>query len=59
MDISGLDGHECLVDAIVAATAVLAKPPAILVTSDRSHIPELRKAAGQIPAAPAVKVVCV
>lgn len=57
LDISGLDGHECLVDAIVAATAVLAKPPVILVTSDRSRIPEFCKAAGRLPGAPAVKVV--
>ena len=57
--VSGLDGHECLVDAIVAATAVLAKPPVILVTSDRSRIPEFCKAAGRLPGAPAVKVVFV
>lgn len=59
LDISGLDGHECLVDAIVTATAALAKPPVLVVTSDRSHIPELCKAADELPGAPVLKAVFV
>ena len=59
LDISGLDGHECLVDAVVVATAALAKPPVLLVTSDRSHIPELCKAAAQLPQQPTVRPIVV
>jgi hypothetical protein len=59
LDISGLDGRECLVDAVVAATAALCKPPVLLVTSDRSHVPELCKAAAQLPDSPVVKPVIV
>jgi hypothetical protein len=59
LDISGLDGHECLVDAVVVATAALAKPPVLLVTSDRSHIPELCKAAAQLPQAPTIRPIVV
>ncbi|WP_327676635.1 type II toxin-antitoxin system VapC family toxin [Kitasatospora sp. NBC_00458] len=48
LDTSGLDGHECLVDALVVATAALSEPPVRLVTSDASHIPKLCQAAGQL-----------
>ncbi|MFD5085620.1 hypothetical protein ACFWOG_23630 [Kitasatospora sp. NPDC058406] len=48
LDTSGLDGHECLVDALVVATAALSEPPVRLVTSDASHIPKLCQAAGQV-----------
>ncbi|MCY0938795.1 DNA-binding protein [Streptomyces sp. H34-S4] len=57
LDASGLDGHECLVDALVVATAALCTPPVLLVTSDKSHIPALCEAAEQLPGAPTVKVV--
>lgn len=59
LDISGLDGHECLVDAVVVATAALAKPPVRLITSDRSHVPALCKAAIQLPGAPVIKPIVV
>ncbi len=48
LDTSGLDGHECLVDALVVATAALSEPPVRLLTSDTSHIPKLCQAAAQI-----------
>ncbi|WP_217712089.1 DNA-binding protein [Kitasatospora sp. NA04385] len=57
LDASGLDGHECLVDALVVATAALCTPPVLLVTSDRSHIPALCKAAEELPGSPVVKIV--
>ncbi|WP_079431894.1 hypothetical protein [Streptomyces katrae] len=57
LDVSGLDGHECLVDALVVATAALCAPPVLLVTSDRSHIPALCKAAEELPGSPKVKTV--
>ncbi|MFI2214469.1 DNA-binding protein [Streptomyces sp. NPDC020141] len=57
LDVSGLDGHECLVDALVVATAALCAPPVLLVTSDRSHIPALCKAAEELPGSPKVKIV--
>jgi hypothetical protein len=57
LDVSGLDGHECLVDALVVATAALCPPPVLLVTSDTSHIPALCKAAEQLPGSPKVKIV--
>ncbi|MFI6058997.1 DNA-binding protein [Streptomyces sp. NPDC051286] len=57
LDTSGLDGHECLVDALVVATAVLCTPPVLLVTSDKSHIPALCKAAEKLPGSPRVKIV--
>lgn len=44
LDSTGLDGHECLVDTLVVATAALCAPPVRLVTSDRSHIPKLCQA---------------
>ncbi|MGW7453041.1 DNA-binding protein [Streptomyces sp. NPDC054787] len=59
LDTSGLDGHECLVDALVVATAALCAPPVLLVTSDTSHIPALRKAAEELPGSPKVKIVIV
>ncbi|MFG2561239.1 DNA-binding protein [Streptomyces sp. NPDC048496] len=57
LDTSGLDGHECLVDALVVATAALCTPPVLLVTSDKSHIPALCKAAEELPGSPRVKIV--
>ncbi|MFH8985314.1 PIN domain-containing protein [Streptomyces varsoviensis] len=57
LDVSGLDGHECLVDALVVATAALCAPPVLLVTSDKSHIPALCKAAEELPGSPTVKIV--
>ncbi|AWZ10246.1 hypothetical protein DRB96_16550 [Streptomyces sp. ICC1] len=57
LDVSGLDGHECLVDALVVATASLCTPPVLLVTSDTSHIPALCKAAEELPGSPRVKIV--
>ncbi|MEU8616596.1 DNA-binding protein [Streptomyces sp. NPDC048623] len=57
LDVSGLDGHECLVDALVVATAALCTPPVLLVTSDKSHIPALCKAAEELPGSPRVKIV--
>ncbi|GGK51064.1 hypothetical protein [Streptomyces flaveus] len=54
LDATGLDGHECLVDAIVVATAALCLPPVRLVTSDNSHIPKLCTAALDLPGQPAV-----
>ncbi|WP_432086913.1 DNA-binding protein [Streptomyces sp. bgisy095] len=57
LDTAGLDGHECLVDALVVATAALCTPPVILVTSDTSHIPALCKAAEELPGSPKVKIV--
>ncbi|MFF4005853.1 hypothetical protein [Streptomyces sp. NPDC001717] len=57
LDSSGLDGHECLVDPLVVATAALCTPPALLVTSDKSHIPTLCKAAEELPGSPRVKIV--
>ncbi|WP_433572141.1 hypothetical protein [Streptomyces sp. CA-251247] len=57
LDISGLDGHEGLVDALVVATAALCAPPVLLATSDTSHIPALCKAAEDLPGSPKVKIV--
>lgn len=57
LDASGLDGHQCLVDALVVATAALCTPPVLLVTSDTSHIPALCKAAEELPGSPKVKIV--
>ncbi|GAA2743276.1 hypothetical protein GCM10010440_22080 [Kitasatospora cinereorecta] len=56
---SGLDGHECLVDAVVVATAASGLAPVRLVTSDRSHIPLLCKAAEKLPGEPSVKLIVV
>lgn len=57
LDASGLDGHECPVDALVVATAALCTPPVLLVTSGTSHIPALCKAAEGLPGSPRVKIV--
>ncbi|GAA4914396.1 DNA-binding protein [Streptomyces coeruleoprunus] len=57
LDITGLDGHECLVDALVVATAALCAPPVRVVTSDGSHVPMLCEAALQLPGEPDVKPV--
>jgi hypothetical protein len=55
LDTAGLDGHECLVDALVVATAALAPAPVRLITSDKSHIPALCKAAAALPGSPDVR----
>lgn len=57
LNVSGLDGHECLVDALVVATAALCAPPVLLATSDKSHIPALCKAAEELAGSPKVKIV--
>ncbi|MCQ6556520.1 DNA-binding protein [Streptomyces sp. C10-9-1] len=57
LEVTGLDGHECLVDALVVATAALCTPPVLLVTSDRSHTPVLCKAAEELPGSPKVRLV--
>ncbi|NGO49163.1 hypothetical protein [Streptomyces ureilyticus] len=53
------DGHECLVDAIVVATAALCLPPVRLVTSDSSHIPKLCAAALDLPREPTIGLITV
>jgi hypothetical protein len=45
LDSTGLSGHDCVVDALVVATAAGATGPAKVVSSDGSHIPALCKAA--------------
>ncbi|WP_242619355.1 hypothetical protein [Actinomadura fibrosa] len=45
LDSTGLSGHECVVDAVVVATAASATGPAKVVSSDVSHIPALCKEA--------------
>ncbi|HEU5160590.1 MAG TPA: hypothetical protein VFU43_26570 [Streptosporangiaceae bacterium] len=45
LDATGLSGHQCVVDAVVVATAASATGPAKVVSSDGSHIPALCKAA--------------
>jgi hypothetical protein len=45
LDETGLSGHECVVDAVVVATAASAVGPAKVVSSDGSHIPALCRAA--------------
>ncbi|MBA2948362.1 type II toxin-antitoxin system VapC family toxin [Streptomyces himalayensis] len=59
LDTAGLDGHECLVNALVVATAALCGPPVRLVTSDSSHIPKLCEAARNLPGSPEVKIITV
>ncbi|WP_149828787.1 hypothetical protein [Streptomyces tailanensis] len=59
LDATGLDGHECLVDAVVVATAALCLPPVRLVTSDSSHIPKLCAAALELPGQPAIGIITV
>lgn len=38
---TGLDGHECVVDALVVACAAAGSGPAKVISSDASHIPKL------------------
>ena len=45
LDSTGLTGHECVVDAVVVATAASTIGPAKVVSSDGSHVPALCKAA--------------
>ncbi|WP_433464810.1 hypothetical protein [Spirillospora sp. CA-128828] len=45
LDSTGLSGHECVIDALVVATAASATGPAKVVSSDGSHIPSLCKEA--------------
>ncbi|MEW2358150.1 hypothetical protein [Spirillospora sp. NPDC029432] len=45
LDSIGLSGHDCVVDALVVATAASATGPAKVVSSDGSHIPALCKEA--------------
>ncbi|MEU6146118.1 hypothetical protein ABZ848_37965 [Streptomyces sp. NPDC047081] len=59
LDSTGLDGHECLVDAVVVATAALCAPPVRLVTSDSSHTPKLCAAALDLPQQPAIGLITV
>lgn len=59
LDATGLDGHECLVDAVVVATAALCLPPVRLVPSDSSHIPKLCAAALELPGQPAIGIISV
>lgn len=41
LNATGLNGHDCVVDAIVVATAASASGPAKVASSDGSHIPVL------------------
>lgn len=43
LNATGLSGHQCVVDAVVVATAASATGPAKVVSSDGSHIPALCK----------------
>ncbi|MGN9844253.1 hypothetical protein ACTMTI_39630 [Nonomuraea sp. H19] len=45
LDDAGLDGHECVVDALVVASAARGSGPAKVVSSDGSHVPKLVAAA--------------
>ena len=45
LDSTGLTGRECVVDAVVVATAASATGPAKVVSSDGSHVPALCKSA--------------
>ncbi|MFE3583543.1 DNA-binding protein [Streptomyces vinaceus] len=45
LEAAGLDGHECVVDALVVATAALSSGPAKVISSDGSHVPKLCAAA--------------
>ncbi|GGP08349.1 hypothetical protein GCM10012278_39710 [Nonomuraea glycinis] len=42
---AGLDGHECVVDALVVASAAAGNGPAKVASSDGSHVPKLIGAA--------------
>lgn len=59
LDATGPDGHECLVDAVVVATAAPCTPPVRLVTSDGSHTPKLCAAAPDLPGQPSIGVITV
>lgn len=52
LNVTGLDGHDCVVDAVVVATAASATGPAKVVSSDGSHIPALCKNASAIRTSP-------
>jgi hypothetical protein len=43
---TGLVGHQCVVDAVVVATAASAVGPARVLSSDASHMPQLCSATG-------------
>jgi len=45
LNATGLVGHECVVGAVVVATAASASGPAKVASSDGSHVPALCKAA--------------
>jgi hypothetical protein len=45
LDATGFAGRQCVVDAVVVATAASATGPAKVVSSDGSHIPALCKSA--------------
>jgi predicted nucleic acid-binding protein len=49
---AGLDGHGNVIDALVTATAASTNAPGRLLTSDRSHVPALCKAAVDLGARP-------
>jgi hypothetical protein len=49
---AGLDGHECVVDALVVASAAAGSGPARVTSCDGSHIPKLVDAAKFRRAAP-------
>lgn len=49
---AGLDGHECVVDSLVVATAAHATGAAKVVSSDGSHVPKLCGAASLVRASP-------
>jgi hypothetical protein len=52
LNATGLDGHDCVVDAVVVATAASATGPAKIASSDGSHIPALCGEAGVSRASP-------
>jgi predicted nucleic acid-binding protein len=45
LEATGLDGHRCVVDALVVATGAVARGSAKVASSDASHIPKLCAAA--------------
>jgi predicted nucleic acid-binding protein len=44
---TGLSGHRCAIDAVVAATALDAERPAVLLTKDPDHLNKLVEEAGR------------
>ncbi|WP_199185797.1 type II toxin-antitoxin system VapC family toxin [Streptomyces carminius] len=52
LESTGLDGHECVVDALVVATASRAAGPVKVASSDGSHVPKLCAAASLERASP-------